>query len=356
MKKKLINTLLGRTARNIYLWALIIYWRVDYFDFQYSSREFGLMLLLLCPFLALLYTNNLLLVPRFIVRKKYLSYVFSMLMSVFASAFLSTLIIKTALQYDSALILKKVIWTAIDPQVIERDINFALINVVHFLFFTIATIIFTLCWYVIDYQKKQAELAEIKEHQAATELSFLRNQLNPHFLFNTLNNLYGLALRQAGDTADAILKLSLILRYILYEANAQLVSFDKEKEIMQAYIELELLRLTNTDNLNFIITADAAYQLPPLLWLPVLENMFKHGTRYINNGILIEFNCTIQQNIMYIHAKNSFKPDNLPVDNVGGIGLSNLRKRLALIYPHRHQVTIKTEDNFYTIDIKIELA
>jgi LytS/YehU family sensor histidine kinase len=187
------------------------------------------------------------------------------------------------------------------------------------------------------------------------ELAFLRNQLNPHFLFNTLNNLYGLALEKNENTPDSILKLSLILRYLVYESSLALVSFEKEKEIMHAYIELELLRLSDANNVSFFVTTDKDYSLPPLLWLPVLENIFKHGTRFITSELNIEYRCTAINDKLTIFSKNTFKPGMKQEKNGGGVGLTTLKKRLALLYPAKHSMSTITEGNFYTTNIEIDL-
>src|SRR5690606_26203378 len=144
-----------------------------------------------------------------------------------------------------------------------------------------------------------------------------------------------------------------ILRYILYDSNTALVSFEKEKEIIQAYVELELIRLKNDQNFQVTVEADKEYETPPLLWLPVLENIFKHGTRYISDDYFMDFKYTIFQNRLSIYGRNRYRDVNgRGLTNVGGIGLENLRKRLELIYGRKHQLTISREEGIFTIHVQ----
>src|SRR6185437_14342472 len=156
---------------------------------------------------------------------------------------------------------------------------------------TLALILFqfTMAWYMTDHAKQQKAIEAAKKKQVEAELNFLKSQINPHFLFNTLNNLYALAIKHSDKTPDTILKLSAILRYLLYESNVENISFEKEKEIMQAYIALELLRLSNSNNFTFSISSDNKCNIPPLLWVPVLENVFKHGTRIISDNNFVDY-------------------------------------------------------------------
>jgi two-component system LytT family sensor kinase len=227
----------------------------------------------------------------------------------------------------------------------------------YYFFLLIWVCIFTMAWYLRDYSRQTRLVEETRKKQIETELSFLKNQINPHFLFNTLNNLYSLALKKADTAPDAILQLSAILRYLLYESDSKEVSFEKEKEIMNAYIGLELLRLTDKENLHFSISADNNYNIPPLLWLPVLENVFKHGTRYISVNRYIGYKFTIENNKLTMHSKNEFKLTNgvESEQKSQGIGLDNLRKRLELLFKDKYTIHTKVEGSYYIADIIISL-
>jgi LytS/YehU family sensor histidine kinase len=219
--------------------------------------------------------------------------------------------------------------------------------------------LFFMAWFMNDYFVQQKRLEKAIKEKLETDLALIKYQISPHFLFNTLNNLYGMSLIKSDQLPKSLLDLSGILRYILYESSADLISFDKEKEILDAYIQLELLRLHTKENLSFKISADADYKLPPLLWLPIVENIFKHATRHIANEHFVDFNYSIENKIWIINSKNTYGLNTeiklKEAENGGGIGLQNLKKRLEITYPNKYQWIEKKEGNLYSIFIKIDI-
>jgi len=348
VRKKIAPLLFGRTARNLYFWGAVTYIRLSNFDYGYSVDEVIYCLALLLPLLTGIYLNNLLLIPRLLERKKYLPYFAINIALLFADMFYSLRIIKQQLHHPEIAIYKTV-WVPMSKEALNE---LPVLGMIHVMAHGFLILVFALCWYARDYSIKKREIAAIRKQQMETELAFLKSQLNPHFLFNTLNNLYGLTLKGTGGAASgAILQLSAILRYLLYESNVPLVSFKREQEIMQAYIELELLRLPEMDNLVFSMNADRDYMVPPLLWLPVLENVFKHS-RYSANAA-IEFRCYIRDHEMHMFAQNNYDPGTQA--EKGGIGMDNLRKRLQLLFPGKHSIESSQNDSLYSLDIKIQL-
>ncbi len=215
-------------------------------------------------------------------------------------------------------------------------------------------LIFTMAWYMQDHTKQEKKAKEATHKQMQAELDLLRNQLNPHFLFNTLNNIYGLSLQKSDKAPESILKLSSIMRYMLYDTDVPLVSFEKEKEVMQAYIDMELLRLQDTGNLRFVIEADKDYMMPPLLWLPVLENIFKHGIRFAEGEYRVNYAFTINNNKLHISAENN--KSSVDAKRSGGMGLTNLRKRLEILYPGKHAIEIYRDAGKYKIELMVNLS
>lgn len=184
------------------------------------------------------------------------------------------------------------------------------------------------------------------------ELAFLKSQINPHFLFNTLNNLYALTLKKSDEAPETILKLSNIMRYILYESNVEYASSEREKEVMQSYIDIELLRLPDSASVQFSIIIDQAQNVPPLLWLPVVENVFKHSRT--TKQTEIDFRFTIKNNTLTMYSKNNIGL-NTTDNKAGGIGLTNLKKRLEILYPGKHHIDVSRADNYFIIEVKIDL-
>lgn len=306
--------------------------------------------------MALSYVNNLWLVPKYLSAKKYGRFILYGIINLIVFAGIFIIAVKLIkLQYPKisihhiSLISTPVgtLWTI--PELLSEllDCVFG---------FALWVFIMTMAWYMNDYYRQRKLLEAAQQKQIETELHFLKSQVNPHFLFNTLNNLYGLALKKTDTAPDAILRLSSILRYMLYESNTERVSFEKEKEIMQAYIDLELLRLPPSPDFHFNIQADKDYYLPPLLWLPVLENIFKHATRVITDKYFIDYNLSIINNVFTLSSRNNYKAANGNHDKSNsGIGLDNLRKRLDLLYPGKYHIDITTTDDSYTINIRLAL-
>ncbi|MBS1777924.1 MAG: histidine kinase [Bacteroidetes bacterium] len=350
MWKKIINTAFSRLARNIYFWLIIILTRFSNYEFSYSLAELSYFSILFVLLLGLLYLNNLVFIPFLLARKRYVKYFISISITLAASVYASVLIIEQQALYHPDINIFKTAWVPVLQRAIKEP---PVLAFVHTFLFIVYLLIFTLLWYANDYRRKQNEVTVIKKRQLEIELDFLKNQLNPHFLFNTLNNLYALALKKTDTTPNAILQLSSILRYLLYESNTTKVSFRREKEIMNAYIELELLRLSDIDNVTFTINADRDYMVPPLLWLPVLENIFKHGRN--NSAADIEYRCFILNEEFQIYSRNGYDASMGNVNNIGGIGMENLRKRLQLLYPGKYTLDITADANEYIVDLKLSL-
>lgn len=191
-------------------------------------------------------------------------------------------------------------------------------------------------------EKKRVRISELEKLQLETELRFLKAQMNPHFLFNTINNIYSLVLLKSDKAPESLLKLSGLLRYLLYESHGK-VELQKEIEAVKAFIELYCLRYTGQMAISFIneTIAEAPF-IEPLVILPLVENAFKHSAIGIDSKARIAIKISAIANTITVAIENT-KAD-LPVDaEPGGIGLENIRKRLNLVYPGRH--TMKVEEN-----------
>ncbi|HEA31393.1 MAG TPA: histidine kinase [Leeuwenhoekiella sp.] len=191
------------------------------------------------------------------------------------------------------------------------------------------------------------------------ELMYLKMQIHPHFLFNTLNTLYGFALKKSDETPELILKLSNLLDYILYQTQKSKVSLKQEIEHIQDYIALEQMRFKDNLNINFECDYIAdEIEIAPMVLLPFIENSFKHGK--LNNGQLhVEIKLKITEKHIHFRLKNSKinhsegKNEALCKPQQSGIGLANLQKRLALVYKNAHELKIKNEPDFYEISLTL---
>jgi sensor histidine kinase YesM len=210
--------------------------------------------------------------------------------------------------------------------------------------------------YYIHYDKQEKQLQELKRLQAETDLQYLRAQLQPHFFFNTLNNIYSLALQQSTLTAPLVAKLSEMMRYVLYETGQSRQPLKREISFLQNYMDVQSVRFSGQTTIRFDtqgITNEA--QIEPLLLLPFIENAFKHGIEEVAAGF-IEIIVFLHDNELTLSVKNSRPPDQAPASgNSNGIGLDNTTKRLSLLYPGKHSLQVKENKDTYAVILTLML-
>jgi len=211
---------------------------------------------------------------------------------------------------------------------------------------------------VSDWVKHQREKTDLQTQTMQSELRFLKSQINPHFLFNTLNNLYALTLKKSDKAPEIVIKLSEMMRYMLYECNEKRVPLSKEVNYIQNYLDLEALRQGKEVEINFDVYGEVNnQQIAPLMFIPFLENSFKHGLNHHINQGYVDIRLDVAQQMVRLRIENS-KPDSVPLPEhprSGGIGLVNVRRRLSILYPENHELKVENEPNSYSIDLKIDL-
>jgi two-component system, LytTR family, sensor kinase len=200
--------------------------------------------------------------------------------------------------------------------------------------------------------ESQRKIAEIGEERTKAELQYLKNQINPHFFFNTLNNLYGLALAKSDKTADVVMKLSELMSYMLYETQHQSVSVEKEINYIRNYIELEEVRFDERFTCNLDITGNDKKPIPPMLLLPFVENAFKHGVHTSSKGAWIKVRLNVEEEQLTFEVENSVGDKRN--DSNGGLGISNVKRRLELLFPEKHDLNIHQAKDTFRISLRIE--
>lgn len=199
------------------------------------------------------------------------------------------------------------------------------------------------------YERKQAALE--------AELGALKAQIHPHFLFNTLNNLYALSLNNSPKSPELILGLSDILRYMLYECSKDEVPLEKEVFMMQQYVNLEKLRYEDRIDINFNISGNLKNkQIAPLLILPFIENSFKHGASEATGQVWVNIDIAVRDNWFKLKVSNNNPQQKASGDESPGIGLNNVVKRLNLLYPDGHYLKIMDEEDTFLIVLDVELS
>jgi LytS/YehU family sensor histidine kinase len=219
-----------------------------------------------------------------------------------------------------------------------------------------AALFFGIVRHIYNYIKLKQTAQQLRIEKQQAELNYLKSQTNPHFLFNTLNNIYSLARDKSDLAPESILRLSKMLRYMLYETGGPYIAIEHELRIITDYIALEKLRYDDTLHINFNYDVEDLKQaLPPLLLIPLVENAFKHGASETRNHPFVDIHLSVNKRQLAFYVKNSvddFSGDGRVKEN---IGLSNLRRQLELLYTD-YNLTVQQLNAVFTATLKINLA
>jgi two-component system, LytTR family, sensor kinase len=295
-------------------------------------------LLLWLPIIAFFYLNYFILVPQFLTKKKF---------SLYLIIIFSLVVISAILGEISAPVFHHSIPSYRDALIPPNGLR----NLTScFLFLALGTSIrVTEQWFSNEKQRKEMETQKL-----AAELSFLKSQINPHFFFNTLNSIYSLAISKSDKTPEAIIKLSELMRFIIYESEKDMVPLRRELEYINNYVELQKLRLMSNISVRYHVEGDINHKrIEPLLLLPFIENAFKHGIDATKNcviGIKVKISVT---DLMLIVENPVVKPSMKEDRENPGIGLANSKKRLELIYGEKHTLNISQTGNIFKIELNI---
>ena len=215
--------------------------------------------------------------------------------------------------------------------------------------------------FVFDNFERQQKLEQIEKDSLTNELKFLKSQIQPHILFNSLNNLYDYTLSKSDKAPELVLQLSNVLRYVLYETSDALVPLSKELGFIRAYVDLQKMQLEGRGEIEFAIKQSAnmdALKIAPFLLIPFIENSFKHSLGSKERGIIIDIQISIQDNTLQLLVENNFEAiaSNSEGLMTKGIGLENVQKRLALLYPNCHQLTITNDGDLYKVVLHLQLV
>lgn len=197
-------------------------------------------------------------------------------------------------------------------------------------------------------------LKSLQADKTAAELALLKSQVNPHFFFNTLNNLYSLTVRHSDEAPKVILKLSDMMRYTIYEGKKSFVPVSEEIEYLKNYIELHKIRYHKTVDIRFHHQSAEKDEVAPLLFIILLENAFKHGVESLTDGAYISMGLTSDGANLHFNIENNF--DSALKSDVPGIGLENLKRRLDLIYPDNHKLEITRQGNIFKVELSIRIS
>ncbi|MBN8789947.1 MAG: histidine kinase [Terrimonas sp.] len=288
--------------------------------------------------IGVFYFNAYILTPVFIYNKKYLYYfliilgLFVVIMTIHSWLFISLITGRGFL--------------------LSRSIGF---NIPPFM---LAIAVSTAYRMIIDKNKTDKLLQQKQEENFKSELSFLRSQVSPHFMFNVLNNILALARLKSDQLEPTIFKLSTLMRYMLYETDEERVSLQKEIDYLNSYIDLQKQRVGGKVKLDVHIPqAEAHQEIAPMLLIPFIENAFKHGTGHIKNA-QIYINMSVAHDTLNFVVRNRYDASetNESKDRTSGIGLTNVMRRLNLLYKEKHDLLITKEDGWFVVSLQINLV
>jgi len=294
------------------------------------------------------YSNLYLLLPYLFKRQKFLLYVISLLGIVSICAFVIDFLLVYPLN------------SFVKGENFFEDITFVVWF--NFAFFTLIYVGITSFlslmreWFVL--QKVSDQFKDIEREKLEAELKALKSQINPHFLFNTLNNLYSLTLDKSDKAPGMVLQLSDLMRYILYECNERYVLLEKELGFVKNYLDLQKIRFDDAIPVKLEVKGSAGqHQVAPLLFEPLIENAFKHGAYAKNNhgfvNILFNFE---ENNKLELCIENRYQEDWQSRNSDNGIGIKNVMRRLELIYPDKHQLEIRKEGDLFRVNLMIDMS
>ncbi|MBX2873651.1 MAG: sensor histidine kinase [Saprospiraceae bacterium] len=199
--------------------------------------------------------------------------------------------------------------------------------------------------------KQNNEITKLEKQQIESELLLLKQQINPHFFFNTLHNLYSLSLAKSDQTPEVIVQLSELMRYVIYKGKEKEVTLSEEVDYIEDYLHLQQIRLHKDFELQFNkAIEDPSFLLPPLLLIILIENAFKHGIEPAENKCFLTINLESGPKHLSFICHNSYEPN---LNNEPGIGLENLQRRLSLLFPNRHKFSAKGENGVFTANLQV---
>ncbi|NHN26498.1 histidine kinase [Flavobacterium jejuense] len=334
---------------HLLFWISVWFFYVYFFSYNSTDTVYitWFSSLLLPITLITTYLTIYILIPRYLLTKKYLK----LLLYGFYVLAMSIYLIVLAI-YGSFIFITNLDISKVPPM--GRNFIFILILV----YLIVGLISFlTMLNHNFNVQSQFKELEnkiletnlQIKEQ----ELNYLKKQIHPHFLFNTLNTIYGFSLKKSEYTPEIILKLSNLLDYILYQVQKPKVAISEEVAHIKEYIDLEKIRFQDRLKVNFDSQIEnESLQIPPMLFLPFIENAFKHGN-IINDYLSIDIQLKFTNDRLLFNCSNSFIDKNEAMTN--GIGLENIKKRLQLLYPEAHSFNITTVEEQFKIELEIKL-
>lgn len=335
-----IRYLIGnRLVQHILFWALsfLILVNIQKVSSEIKTIDLIYTVLFHIPILLVVYLNFFFLFPRFLERGRYFIYGLLIIVIIAAGSLFYLIFFNRWIDF----ILPGYYFIAYYN---FRDISLYLL-------------IYTLATSLIRLAKGWFRLQDMEREKTLTELWALKSQINPHFLFNSLNSIYGLARKSSALVPDSIIQLSEILRYVIYDSDVEFISLEKELKVIEQYIKLQNLRSDESSQIFMEIKGDVGgYKIAPLIFLPFIENSFKHGLKGGNEKSFVNIMVEVgADRLIFLIINSKGKSSEPEKEYSSGIGINNVRKRLDLLYPGRHLLKITKNEDTFEVFLELKL-
>lgn len=337
----------NRIVQHVLFWTASFTFLVNFFKTsgELTKIDFIYTFLFHISLAAAVYVNIWLLIPLLLRKSRYLLYLGSVVALIYLAALLNQLTFEKLVD----IILPGYYFIS----------YYELDDILKFVFVYVALsslLKLSKGWFML--METNRKLLLLEKEKTAAELQALKSQVNPHFLFNSLNNIYSLSLDGSPQTPEVILRLSDLMRYMIYESNEPEVPLKKELTCIRNYIELQKIRSGKEASISYDFTGKIEDQkIAPLLFLPFIENGFKHGVKAETTGGFINIRISLNDKDLYFSVENNKgQVDEVENEQGRGIGLQNAKRRLELIYPDKHVLEIDDREDIYTVKLKIVLS
>ncbi|MDN5205531.1 histidine kinase [Fulvivirgaceae bacterium BMA10] len=326
----------------------ILFWLVYFVSFSFIwakngnfEASFYLEFLLLPVRITAVYLCIYFLIPKLLLERKYVRFGMYFLLMLLVGGILQRLIIFSLYNpiYD-----------------IQDTVLFKVSEIIRAIILINSTVIFVSAIKILQLWHEEKEKAQrLESDRLKSELQLLKSQVHPHFFFNTLNLAYGLTFKNTTMAQEVLLKMANLMRFTLYNSNQATVPIQKEIEHIQDFIALEALRHENLFKVSFKQEVSDKIEIAPMLLLPFVENAFKHSKATKNSPVQIDIATHQIEDQFVFSVKNSISGDQSSKAEEGGIGIENVKKRLLLLYPDKHGLTISREENSFQVELKIAI-
>jgi two-component system, LytTR family, sensor kinase len=321
-------------------WGLLFLgWHFFRYQDYPAGKGWAITFIKVADLALMVYFTNYLLIPRLLYKKKYFLFILLFITLVFSFSigkmYVEAAVLNTS--FD--------IWDRFKVRVYDNVIP-------HFLLVSTGAAIKLLA----DYARAQRHLGEMAKEKAETELNFLKSQINPHFLFNSLNTIYFLIDKQNIEARTTLLQMADLLRYQLYECNSPTIEIEKEVNYLQDYVRLQELRKDNQYEVGIEVGEEVkGFRITPLLLIPFVENAFKHISHYSHEKNYIRVNLQRENGTLIFIVENSKDDQQRSTEPRGGIGLANVKRRLELLYPGKHSLQIRNDEHIFKVELNLHL-